>query len=324
MTLIAGGEKAGKSYACALASASDLIDRTFWVGVGEDDPDEYGAIPGARFEIVEHDGTYKGIGTAVFEATQAPSNGKPNLIVLDSGTRLWDLLSEEAEIRARERAKKAAQKYKREYDPDADVTIGPDLWNKATDRWNSIIDLLRNHNGPSLITARLEQVTVMDKDGKPTKDKTAKIKAQKNLPYDVGVIVEIPSRGETYITGARSLKFDVPMDERKSIKDFTVHGLWEQLGVGEPDATAPRQHASVDAHASVADEQPPDTTPDEKPGGPDWQQAFLAVREDPGRLTALRNQGKQANLRDDHILFKAIERRLSELAVDAPLEGTVV
>ena len=50
--LIAGVEKAGKTYAAAAASSSDLIGRTLWVSIGEDDPDEYGAIPGARFEII--------------------------------------------------------------------------------------------------------------------------------------------------------------------------------------------------------------------------------------------------------------------------------
>lgn len=55
--LIAGVPKAGKSYACAAASASPLVGRTLWVPVGEDDPDELGGIPGADFDIVQHDGT---------------------------------------------------------------------------------------------------------------------------------------------------------------------------------------------------------------------------------------------------------------------------
>ena len=41
IVLIAGAEKAGKSWACAAASGSDLIGRTLWIGLGEDDPDEY-------------------------------------------------------------------------------------------------------------------------------------------------------------------------------------------------------------------------------------------------------------------------------------------
>jgi hypothetical protein len=111
--LLAGAEKAGKSYSAAEASASNLIGRTLWVGVGEDDPDEYGALPGARFEIVEHDGTYRGILAALTAALRSRPTGKPNLIVLDSATRLWDLLCDEQQVVANRRARVKAEKYNR-------------------------------------------------------------------------------------------------------------------------------------------------------------------------------------------------------------------
>lgn len=241
ITLLAGAEKAGKSYACALASSSNLIGRTFWIGVGEDDPDEYGAIDGARFEIVVHDGSYRGILDALKCAAMEPAeDGKPNLIILDSATRLWEMLSEEAQVAANRRKKAGV---------DAETPISMDLWNRATDRWVKVMDVLRGHSGPSLITARLDVVTVLDPSGKPTKEKTSKIKSQKSLPFDVGVVVEMPARGETYITGARSLRVDVRLDERKPYPNFTVHELWTLLGLAEEEATTPRQHASVDATA---------------------------------------------------------------------------
>lgn len=241
ITLLAGAEKAGKSYACAVASSSDLIGRTFWIGVGEDDPDEYGAIPDVRFEIVVHDGSYRGILNALKEAAAEPATeGKPNLIVLDSATRLWELLSEEAQVMANNRRKAG---------PDGEALISMDLWNRATDRWVKVMDVLRSHSGPSLVTARLDTVTVLDGNGKPTKEKTSKIKSQKSLPFDVGVIVELPARGEAYVTGARSLRVDVKLDERKPFANFTVHQLWTLLGLAEENATAPRTHAVVDAGA---------------------------------------------------------------------------
>lgn len=250
ITLIAGAEKAGKSYSCALASSSDLIGNSFWIGVGEDDPDEYGAIPGARFKIAQHDGTYRSILASLEAAAAAPRvDGKPNLIILDSATRLWELLSDEAQVLANRRRKNN--------NPDQDSPISMDLWNRATDRWQSIVNVLRRHEGPSLVTARLDVVTVLDDAGKPTKEKTSKIKSQKSLPYDVGIVVEMPARGETFITGARSLKMDVRLDERKSYKNFSVHELWTTLGLGEADATAPRQHADVDATASAQEQQRP-------------------------------------------------------------------
>lgn len=247
ITLLAGAEKAGKSYAAAAASGSDLIDRTFWIGVGEDDPDEYGAIDGARFEIVQHDGTWKQIANAIHAATTEPTNGKPHLIVLDSATRLWEMLSDEAQT--------LANKRKKNNNPDQDSPVSMDLWNRATDRWNTIVGLLRAHQGPVLVTARLDVVTVLDDAGKPTKEKTTKIKSQKALPYDVGVVVEMPARGETFITGVRSLKFDVKLDERKALPDFTVDGLWRQLGLDVEGATSPRQHSNADGPKSVEESQ---------------------------------------------------------------------
>lgn len=241
--LLAGAEKAGKTYSAAEASSSDLIGRTLWVGVGEDDPDEYGALPGARFEIVEHDGTYRAILAALAAcAAQAPVKGKPNLIVLDSATRLWDLLCDEQQVVANERAVRKAKKYNRPV-PDEDATITMDQWNTAKQRWAHVIDTLRQHQGPSIVTARLESVTIVA-DGQPTADKEWKVKAEKSLPFDVGCIVEMPARGESYLTGVRSLRFkpDPKNPDRTAYKPFTVDKLWRDLGlagdVGERSHTA--------------------------------------------------------------------------------------
>lgn len=269
--LIAGGEKAGKSYASAKASASELIGQTFWVGVGEDDPDEYGAIEGARFLIAKHDGTHKSILAALRDASNQPRvDGKPNLLVLDSGTRVWEMLSDEAQERANMRAKRAAEKWNKKYDPDAEATIGPDLWNKATARWQDVMDVMREHDGPSIITARLDIVAVMDDKGQPTKDKTQKIKGQKSLPFDVGAIVEMPERGSSYLTGVRSLKLDLPVGNKVPVKDFSVDWLWRKLGLDAEGATAPRQYSSADGQASAAtaDETPQQAQQNRPPADP--------------------------------------------------------
>lgn len=274
--LIAGGEKAGKSYASAQASSSDLIGQTYWVGVGEDDPDEYGAIPGARFRIASHDGTHRSIIAALRDAKNQPRvDGKPNLLVLDSGSRVWEMLSDEAQERANNRARKAAEKWKKPYDPDTEATIGPDLWNKATARWQDIMDVLREHDGPSIITARLDVVTVMDDKGQPTKEKSEKIKGQKSLPYDVGGIVMLPERGKAYISGIRSLKLDLPVGDKSMVKDFTVDWLWRQLGLDVDGATAPRQHSGADGQASAA-------AADEQQIQPAQQRAQANPNEDAG------------------------------------------
>ena len=227
ITLIAGPEKTGKSYACAVASGDPRIDRTLWISVGEDDPDEYGAIPGARFEIVEHDGTIRGIEQAVVDAVSEPGT---NLVVVDSIGQLWEMLSNAAQAEANKRAAEKAKKYGGKVSGE-DVQVGMDLWNRAKTTHRRIVNTLKTNDGPVLVTARLDLVTVMDEQGKPTKDKESKIKAEKSLGFDATVIIEIHERGKATMTGARSLKIDP--QARIPLKDFTVTNLWDWLGVGQ-------------------------------------------------------------------------------------------
>jgi len=239
--LIAGMEKAGKTYAAAEASAAPLITRTFWITIGEDDPDEYGAIPGADFDIVAHDGTYKGVLSALTDAVEAGREGT-TLIVLDSATRLWDLLCDMAQAEANRRATAKARKYSKPL-PEDDVTIGMDLWNTAKQRWAHVMDLLRSHQGPSIVTARMEQTAVVDDRGDPTKEKIWKVKAEKSLPFDVGVVVQLRALGDAYVTGVRSLRFKPSQGEATPYPDFTVADLWKRLGCND---AALRSHATND------------------------------------------------------------------------------
>lgn len=249
ITLIAGAQKAGKSYAAAQASASDLINRTLWIGIGEDAPDELGALEGARFEIVEHDGTYRSIRQALTEAAALPDG--PHLIVVDSMTRLWDLLCDEAQATANNRAKR---KGKTVGDDGAQITM--DLWNSAKQRWQTCMDILRAHTGPSILTARLDEITIVDGGGNPTKDKQLKVKAEKSLPFDVGAIVELPRFGEAYLTGVRSLRLKLSPDERTRLREFTVDALWRSLGLEGDGATSPREYVAATGDESVnADEE---------------------------------------------------------------------
>lgn len=293
LVLIAGGEKAGKSYAAAVASGSKYIGRTFWIGAGEDDPDEYGAIPGADFEIVEHDGTYWGIVGAVDAAVAEPREdpAKPNLLVLDSGSRMWDMLSDEAQVLANGRKNNST----------AEATITPDLWNRATQRWMTIMKLLRAHDGPVIITARLETQMKMDDNGNPTKEKHEKVKGQKGLPFDVGVVVQIPQRGKVYLTGVRSLKVDIPFDKKEEYKDFTVEKLWKDLGVTGKDATSTRQHSQVDGEKSAVT-------------GPDWLRLFNEAKGDYSKLEALQQKAVDAGLPPTFGLFSAIDAEMTAIA----------
>jgi hypothetical protein len=217
--LLAGREKSGKSYQAAVASASDLVDRTFWVGFGEQDPDAYGAIPGARFEIAEHDGTLADMKDTLRYLLAIEKGDKPHLLVLDSATRVWMTLRDKANYIAAKRGKK---------DRDGEFIVSMDIWNKVNTEWVEILNLIRRWQGPVILTARLDTVAVIE-NGKPTSAKTEKVQGQKSMAYDVDAIVEMPERGRAELVGARSVIYNVPT--RVELPEFTVDGLWRKLGL---------------------------------------------------------------------------------------------
>lgn len=217
MLLLAGVEKSGKSYACAALSASDLIDRTLYIEVGEGSADQYGALPGARYEIVEHDGSWKGILAACEAAVAEPTHGKPHAIVLDSASELWALLSDEQQAIATKRGKD---------------TITMDQWNAAKKRWRKIIDTLRASKGPVILTSRLDLVTVM-KDGKPTTEKQWKARAEKDLPYEVDGVIELKEPRKPVVAGIRTVAFNVPAGGivPKDQAAFNLDGFLRSLNI---------------------------------------------------------------------------------------------
>jgi hypothetical protein len=233
--LLAGREKAGKSWALAQASASPIIGRTLWIGIGEDDPDEYALVPGARFEIVEHDGSYRSILQAVRDAVAEPQQGGlPTLIGVDSMTRLWNLIGDNAQAIANKRAKGRRNE-------SGDYTITPDLWNQAAKEWTDVLDALREHQGPVIVTARLESVTVME-NGQPTSKKEWKVQGHKSLPYDVGLIVHMTERGKFQLVGVRSTRMQI--ERERPWPGFTVDAAWRELGLADTVAGA-RTHATI-------------------------------------------------------------------------------
>ncbi|WP_155054525.1 AAA family ATPase [Streptomyces blattellae] len=245
MILLAGCEKAGKTWSAAEFSASDLVDRTFWIEVGEGSADLYGALPGARYEIVEHDGSFQQIGYMTRLATQQPAEGKPHALVVDAMTAVWDMLGDEQQIIANQRAASKGR------GSSGDATITMDQRNAAKKRWGRLLEVLRQHNGPVILIARLEQVAVVGPDGRPTTDKTWKIRSEKNLPFEVDAIVEMPRPREAYLTGVRSVRLQIPPGAHVPYPDFTVERLLRDMGFGELE-TAPRAYATPDAEAYAA------------------------------------------------------------------------
>ncbi|QFG13269.1 AAA-ATPase [Streptomyces phage Gilgamesh] len=256
MILLAGPEKTGKSRLAAEGTASELIGMTYWIEIGgsEGTADYYGRLPGANYEIVNHDGSYQDILDAVRWAVAQPPaiEGKRNMIVLDNVSVLWDMLSDEQALYARWRAEKKAQENRRRGpNPDLPITVDPDLWNRAKDRWGEILWLLRRHTGPTVLLARQELVVAFEND-KPTREKTRKIKAEKNLPSAVDAIVELHALGEAYLTGVRTLHWEVTPGQSERFEDFSIDALLRRMGFAE---AAPARQVTETRPEAYLDEQ---------------------------------------------------------------------
>lgn len=241
VTLLAGKEKAGKSWTALAGSASPLVGRTLYIGIGEDDPDEYSLIPGADFDIVLHDGTYAGIRGAVEDAVAEPAvDGKPTLIVLDSATRAWNLIVDNAQTVANRKARG-------KQDPlTGDYSVTPDLWNAAASQWAGIINPLLRHQGPVVLTARLDLVMVM-RNGQPTQEKEWKIQSHKSLPFDATAVVEMHERGHYLLTGVKSARIALP--EPRVIPEFTMAWFWDLLGL--KGGVGERTHSGIVADSGL-------------------------------------------------------------------------
>jgi hypothetical protein len=211
LIVLAGQEKSGKSYAAYSLSKSERVGRTFVFDLGEAGADEYADL--GPYEIVEHNGTFADIMEQLEAAAAVPMvEGKPNVIILDSGTNLWEMCKDGVIKIAEQRAAGKTGK-------TPDVTV--DLWNRAKAQWRRPIDLLMRYEGIAVVTARAGDVTEMD-SGKPTKDTTWKVQAEKNLPYDANVIIKTTEPGKAEISGARSMYLTMPPGKNLPVPHFTL------------------------------------------------------------------------------------------------------
>ncbi len=207
LILIEGGEKAGKSWACAELSASDKVGHTYWIDLGEGGADEYGAVPGARYVVVEHDGSFGQVLAAVeqvkAEAQKAADVGDPPVVlVIDSMTAEWDLLKGIADAKARQRLAKKGRKVA----DDAEPQISMDLWNEANSRHRKLMTALMTFPGIVAVTARGKEVAALDSNGRPIEgSKEYKVEGQKNLAFDATVWIRVSRDHVPLVVGARSV-----------------------------------------------------------------------------------------------------------------------
>lgn len=251
LILLEGPEKSGKSWMAALLSASPRVGRTIWVELGsEGTADQYGAIPNVRYEVAEHNGTWRGLTTVIRdvreEAAKVPAGEPPMVLVVDTATAEWDLLKSMAETRAR------GSQYGRkilERDPDADVPVDRGHWTYVTDQhYESFIEPLKTFPGVVVLIARGKEISATDDKGKPIAgSREYKVEGQKNLAFDCDAWLRLSRSGPPTVVGIRSVVHAVRPGRDKPIQDpemdlekliFTVLGC--DAATSEPGKVASR------------------------------------------------------------------------------------
>lgn len=266
LVLIEGEEKAGKTWACAEFTASGKVGRCFWIDLGEGAADEYGAIPGADYEVVEHDGSFADLYANVAEihaiaADAIAGGGKPVVLIIDTMTSEWDLLKDWAADRAKS---SRSNRKKLEADPNAEIVITGNLWNDANARHHKLMRLLKTFPGIALMTAHGKAVAVIGADGQPVEGKKAhKVESQKSLGADASCWLRLFREQPGVIVGGRSVHLQFkPGDEPKPLaEDWSLEAIIfdvlkcdpatahvRDLVAPKPDAVTPEQIRDEAAH----------------------------------------------------------------------------
>ncbi|MEV7006819.1 AAA family ATPase [Streptosporangium sp. NPDC051022] len=256
LILVEGAEKSGKSWAAAQLSASERVGQTYWIDLGEGAADEYGAIKGARYLVVEHDGTWASILGQVreirAEAERAAQAGEPPVVlVIDSMTAEWELLKDWAAGRARETK---TNKKRLAEDPNAEISISMNFWNDATTRHRQLMTLLMTVPGIVVMTARGKEVAALDAGGRPIEgSKDYKVEGHKSLAYDSSVWVRLSRERPPVVVGARSVHAGVRpgVDRPVPAPDLTLEWLVFEVLKCDPQGTRARAMTTMRAGAEA-------------------------------------------------------------------------
>jgi hypothetical protein len=252
VTLIAGEAKTGKTFRAAEFTGDPRVGRSFVLDIGEGSADEYIGVPGADYEIIDHDGTWVDIveqARACREVARAElAAGRPPVcLIVDSVTWEWAMLSEWTQTRAK-RSKNNRKLLA--VDKDAEIDVGSNYWNDATSRHNQLMNILKTFPGFVIMIATEKEVTVFGPDGKPTAQKAMKPDAQKRVTADATVWIRLSHDNAPVCVGLRSLKTNiVPGEDRpRPIPNFTLAGfLLDTLGFGAVGAQQVRNTPQLDA-----------------------------------------------------------------------------
>lgn len=260
LVLVEGPEKSGKSYSAALLSASPRVGQTYWIDLGEGAADEYGAIPDARYLVVEHDGTWPSIFGSVVairdEARRAAEAGEPPVVlVIDSMTAEWDMLKDWISNIAKERLEKKG----RRLNPDEEPKISMDLWNAANGRHRKLMTVLMTFPGIVVVTARGKEVAALDANGRPIEgSKEYKVEGQKTLAFDCSAWVRMSRENAPTVIGLRSVHAGMRpgIDKPKPAPNFSLDWLIFDILRCDPATAAPRDLAELKPGSDDPDQQP--------------------------------------------------------------------
>jgi hypothetical protein len=286
--LVEGGEYSGKStHAFKLAAVEGMWSRVLVIPIGED-VDEFGEIA-PHAEILPNDGTWHQIIGCVDyakEAAQAAvaAGELPVLVIIDSMTKVWKLLSEWAENRARSAP---SNKAKLQADPNDEPDIAPVFWTPANKRHEQLVTRLITMPAVVVGTARGRWVTEMDGAGRPTKNKVYSVQAQKDLGFSTTAMIRLEVGQHPTITGLRRVRGGIqpgnraqattidPESERFKGVDFSLEWLLNHVLKFDPTTARPATTVEPNADAAAPDEQGPARPVSAPPAGAD---------EAPGRV----------------------------------------
>ncbi|KAB2344825.1 hypothetical protein [Actinomadura rudentiformis] len=258
LILLEGGEKVGKSWSAATLTTSPRIGRAFWIALGEVDADEYGALPGADFEIVEHDGTFSSILSAVTDihalAAEAEPGQPPVTLVIDTMSAEWEWLKDWADERARQSDK---NKKILARDPNAEIVIPPNVWTDTNARHRKLTRLLMTLKGVVVMIARGRETIAVDDHGRPISGtKEYRVDGQKGLPFDASVWIRMHRDRRSIIVGCRSIHTGIRPGRDQPMElsdDWTLDWVIFDLLKCNPDTS----------HAARLVDRRPEMTPEQ-------------------------------------------------------------
>ncbi len=209
--LVSGGDHSGKSYELAKLTGDDRLGRAYWFEIGQETTaDWYGLVPGADYDLIEHDGTWRDIMSALAQShaeahelvSAADYDARPPLLCIDSGTGEWEHLSLWAAGRAMLNRGNVVKLLE---DPHADIDIGATLWNAANTRHKAFMTYVLTWPGPVVMTARGKMALAVDDGGnlKYNSSKAYTVECQRGVPFAATMHVRLDAKLHPEVLGYR-------------------------------------------------------------------------------------------------------------------------